>query len=179
MEKKKLDGEPGASNQMIWRQLTTGDIEQVSRITKLIHHDLPERDEVFAERIKLYPEGCLALVASHGSDFYGYAISHPIRRSHPPALDTLLGEIAPDADQYYIHDVAILPEARGSGLAQAGIAKLFAVAAQYPTSCLISVYGTTTFWSKFGFAPGKTDETMKKKLLEYGEEATYMERNNS
>ena len=40
-------------------------------------------------------------------------MSHFIRNRQPPALDSLLGEIAPDAGQYYIHDLAIRPEFRG------------------------------------------------------------------
>jgi ribosomal protein S18 acetylase RimI-like enzyme len=108
----------------------------------------------------------------------GYVISHPIRRLQPPALNSLLGKIASDADQYYIHDLAILPQLRGRGLAQECMIKLFAIAERYPTTCLISVYGTERFWGRFGFVPVQIDGVLERKLLGYGDDAIYLERKN-
>lgn len=155
------------------------------QIADVIHPGLPERSEVYAERVELFPAGCLALVESKsdgGEDYKlcGYMISHPIRRDHPPALDSLIGVIVSDADQYYIHDVAILPEYRGRGLAQEGIAKLLEVAKQFPTTGLVSVYGTADFWGRFGFV-GKAkaeDGGMGRKLADYGDDAVFLERGN-
>ena len=164
--------------QETWRELSVSDIPNLTRVADKIHPDLPESDEVFAERVKLFPGGCLGLVESKSDELCGYVISHPIRRLQPPALDSLLGEIASDADQYYIHDLAILPKLRGRDLARVCINKLFAIAKQYPTTCLISVYGTQHFWSRFGFVPVQIDDVLEKKLLDYGDDATYLERKN-
>ena len=128
-----------------WRGLSVNDIKSLARVADKIHPDLPESDEVFAERVELFPEGCLALLEGKDNEFCGYVISHPIMHHHPPALNKLLGEIASDADQYHIHDLVILPKLRGRGLAQECINKLFAIAKRYPTTCLISVYGTGPF----------------------------------
>ncbi len=49
--------------------------------------------------MELFLEGCPVLVEGEDEEVCGYAILHTIRRRHPPALDSLLGEIAPDADQ--------------------------------------------------------------------------------
>lgn len=174
----KVEAKSPAKAKAVWREMTIDDIESLVRVADRIHPDLPESDEVFAERVKLFPEGCLALVEGDENKLCGYAISHPIRRRQPPALDSLLGEIAPDADQYYIHDLAILPEARGRGLAQECIGKLLAIAKRFPTTCLVSVYGTTQFWGRFGFVPEEVDEDLEKKLLDYGDDATYLERKN-
>lgn len=159
-----------------WRQLSVSDIAGVLRVADEIHPDLPEGDFVFTERVKLFPDGCLALI--DGDEVCGYAISHPIRHSQPPALDSLLGEIAPNADQYYIHDVAILPKFRGLGLARDCIEKLLEVAKRYPTTCLISVYGTTPFWARFGFVAEQVNDVLSEKLREYGEDASYLTRHN-
>lgn len=161
-----------------WRELSVNNIKSLVRVADKIHPDLPESDEVFAERVKLFPEGCLGLVEGKGNELCGYVISHPIRRHQPPVLNSLLGKIASDADQYYIHDLAILPKLRGRGLAQECITKLFAIAKRYPTTCLISVYGTEQFWSHFGFVPVQIDDVLEKKLLDYGDDATYLERKN-
>lgn len=157
--------------------MSVGDVNGLLRVADEVHPDLPESDLVFAERVKLFPDGCLVLV--EGNEVCGYAISHPIRHRQPPALDSLLKEIAPDADQYYIHDLAILPKFRGRGLAAECVRKLLTVAERYPTTCLVSVYGTAPFWGRFGFVAEKVDTILSEKLLNYGDDATYLSRQNS
>ncbi|KAH7384495.1 hypothetical protein BKA66DRAFT_462316 [Pyrenochaeta sp. MPI-SDFR-AT-0127] len=163
-----------------WRGLSANDIHSLVRVANKIHPDLPEDDQVFKERIKLFPEGCLALAEEGevGGELYGYIISHPIIRHQPPALNQMLGQIAPEADQYYIHDLVILPQARGCGFAQKCLDKIFAIAGRFSTTSLVSVYGTASFWSRFGFTAQDIDETLKEKLLNYGEDAVYLERKN-
>ncbi|KAI1842882.1 hypothetical protein JX266_010900 [Neoarthrinium moseri] len=159
-----------------WRRLRLSDLKDVMRVASDVHPGLPERECVFAERIQLFPEGCLALVNS--AEICGYAISHPIRHNQPPALNSILGEIAPDADSYYIHDLAILDKFRGAGYASACIAKLLVVAECYPATYLVSVYGTGPFWRRFGFASVSRDSTLSEKLRQYGDDATYLRRQN-
>ncbi|KAH8598251.1 hypothetical protein B0O99DRAFT_616248 [Bisporella sp. PMI_857] len=159
-----------------WRQMSINDIDGLLRVADKVHPDLPESDYVFTERVKLFPEGCMVLVES--GDVCGYAISHPIRHHRPPALDSLLGHIALDADQYYIHDVAVLPSFRGRSFARECVDKLLTVAKRFPTTCLVSVYGTAPFWARFGFMPVLIDGVLEEKLRGYGEDAVYLERNN-
>lgn len=165
-----------------WRKMSVSDIDGVLRVADEVHKDLPESGQVFAERAKLFPDGCLVLVEENDSDstevICGYAISHPIHNGQPPALDSLLGEVSPDADQYYIHDLAILPKLRGRGLAEECISNLLTVAKRYPTTCLVSVYGTTRFWGRFGFAPEPVDTVLSEKLRDYGKDAAYLLRQN-
>jgi GNAT superfamily N-acetyltransferase len=160
-----------------WRQMSIGDVKGLLHVADTIHPDLPESEHVFAERVQLFPAGCQVLV--EGDEVCGYAISHPIRHGQPPALDRLLGEIAPDADQYYIHDLAILPQFRGRGRAAECIAKLLDVAARYSTTSLVSVYGTAPFWGRYGFVAGAVDDVLSEKLRDYGEDATFLLRQNS
>ncbi|KAK4107604.1 hypothetical protein N656DRAFT_785091 [Canariomyces notabilis] len=164
--------------------MTVDDIPELLRIGDAVHPSLPDSDYVFTERIQLFPEGCLILSDrdnNNNNKIYGYAISHPIRHGQPPALDSLLHKIPEDADQYYIHDVAILPELRGRGHATGGIRMLLEeVASRFPTTCLVSVYGTGPFWRRFGFeAVEAVDEALKEKLRNYGGGAVYMSRKNS
>jgi GNAT superfamily N-acetyltransferase len=157
--------------------MTDSDMVDVMRIADEIHRDLPEHEPVLRERLQLFPEGCLVLVEK--GDIGGYVVSFPIRRGKPPALNEMLGEIPRDADQYYLHDLAILPGFRGRGAASEGIAKILAVAERYPTTCLISVYGTVPFWGRFGFTPEPVDAAMEEKLRGYGADATYLTRKNA
>jgi GNAT superfamily N-acetyltransferase len=161
-----------------WRPLTLPDLTALIRIADQIHPDLPERPAIFAERITLFPHGCLALVLPSTNELCGYAISHPIRGRAPPALDILLGALAPGADQYYIHDVAILPAFQGQGLAQEGVERLLCVAEGFATAGLMSVYGTKGFWGRFGFEEVRDDEGVERKVRAYGEGAVFLERRN-
>ena len=160
----------------VWRQMTVNDVDGLLRVADEVHPDLPEGAHVFAERVYLFPEGCLVLVENE--KVCGYAISHPIRQRQPPALDSLLGKIAPDADQYYIHDLAVLPGHRGKNYAAECVNKLLDIAKGYPTSCLVSVYGTEPFWRRFGFCPEPVDDVLEDKLKDYGSGAVYLSRQN-
>ena len=100
-----------------WRGLRADDVPRLVKIAEEIHPELFEREEVFRERVTLFPEGCMALVDEHAS-LCGYAISHPIRLRQIPPLNRLLGDTNVGAEQYFIHDIAILPEYRGLGHAR-------------------------------------------------------------
>jgi GNAT superfamily N-acetyltransferase len=158
--------------------MTMGDIKGVLQVADEVHPDLPESEDVCIERMNLFPEGCLVFVQN--DQIGGYAISHPILHCQPPELDSLLGDIAADADQFYIHDLAILPRFRSQGLAAKCIDKLLtlAVAKGYTTTCLVSVYGTPSFWGRFGFLAEPVDEILSRKLRNYGPDATFMSRKN-
>jgi GNAT superfamily N-acetyltransferase len=159
-----------------WREMTVGDIPGILRVADEVHPDLPESSEMFTERVNLFPQGCLILTNADG-EVCGYIISHPIPYHQPPALDSLLGEINPEANQYYIHDLAILPKLRGQRCAAGGVKKLLKIAEErFPSTCLISVYSTSAFWARFGFIiePIDDDAVLKEKLRDYGDGATYM-----
>lgn len=160
-----------------WRQMTANDIETLLRIADQVHPELPENDAVFRERLRLFPQGCLSLIVD--GEMGGYILSHPIQRDQPPALDSLLGDIDPKSDQYYIHDVAVLERFRGRGLAADGVRTLLALAEGYSTTCLVSVYGTPPFWSRFSFDMVQPNEAMAQKLSAYGSDAVYMIRQNA
>lgn len=159
-----------------WRRLAPDDVKSLVRVADKIHPDLSESLEVFQERLRLFPTGCLGLYES--DELHGYVISHPIRRHQPPALNTMIGEIAADADQYYIHDLAIMPKLRGYGYAQACMEEILAIARGYSTTSLVSVYGTVPFWTRSGFLHVDVSEVLERKLQVYGPDAVYLERRN-
>ncbi|KAF1913423.1 acyl-CoA N-acyltransferase [Ampelomyces quisqualis] len=163
---------------VLWRKLTLDDIDSLASIANKIHPGLPESNEVFLERVGLFPKGCLALVDRQSNELVGYAISHPISYRQSPALNSLLGTLCQDADQYYIHDLAILPEWQGEGYAKTCIEQILQISKGYETTGLVSVYGTATFWEKFGFKPVETNDVLNAKLSAYGEDAVFLERQN-
>lgn len=160
---------------MPWRPMTARDLAEVQVLADAIHRDHPEDAEIFAERLRLYPQGCLAL--EEDGRLKGYALSHPWHVGRPPALNALLREIPRDATTYYVHDVALRPEARGRGhAAQAGgwLAR-HAQEAGFAHLSLVAVNRSQGFWERLGFrranVPGLED-----KLLTYGPDAVLMVR---
>jgi ribosomal protein S18 acetylase RimI-like enzyme len=158
-----------------WRTMTAADLDTVVAIAATVHPSFPERREVFAERLALAPEGALILEA-RGTPA-GYAITHPARRFEPPALDTMLGTLTEHPDVWYIHDVALLPSARGQGGASriAAIVAGEARRAGLERLALIAVNGSAPFWARQGF--GRIEHpALAGKLASYGDDAVYMER---
>jgi hypothetical protein len=90
-----------------WRPAHASDLPAVSTIAARIHPDLPERPEVFAEKMRLYPDGCRVLATDDG--IVGYGLAHPWMQHRIPPLDGFLEQLPGDADCLYLHDIAVLP----------------------------------------------------------------------
>jgi GNAT superfamily N-acetyltransferase len=159
--------------QALWQPMTREDIAAVDAIATRIHVGLPEHPFIFAERQRLYPDGCFMLDIDGRPA--GYAISHPWHYLRPPSLNTLIERIPTDASTYYIHDVALLPEARRSGAGTAIARRLIeqARAAGLSNASLIAVYDAAPFWHRQGFQ-FIDDPALTHKLAGYGVEARMM-----
>ena len=142
--------------------MTPEDIPQVFRISLCIH-SLYEDPEIFQERRSLSP-GSFVLIHE---TVVGYLISHPYRRDTYPPLNTLIHEIPKDADTWYIHDLAILPEYRGRGMVRPVLAlvKALALSQGFQEWSLVSIYGKEKFWKKMGFRLGAGYGTLMKQVI--------------
>lgn len=135
-----------------WRPMRVADLPAVAALEPLCHAPLPPEGELlFAERLALFPPGCLA--ADDAAGFAAYLISHPWMRAAPPALGSRLGALPEGADGLHLHDIAIAPRARGKGLVGAALAALIPVAQAAGLSAvtLVAVHGTATLWARHGF----------------------------
>jgi GNAT superfamily N-acetyltransferase len=158
-----------------WRAMTTGDLAEVEAIAARVHPGFFERPEIFAERLRLYPEGARLLVRDGAA--FGYVLSHPWHAKAMPALDSLLGALPANAASFYLHDLALLPAARGTGAAGRLVAALagHARTAGFPRMSLVAVNNSRGFWQKQGFAPVAVPE-LAAKLLSYEADAAFMVR---
>jgi GNAT superfamily N-acetyltransferase len=168
------DDSPADERLMIWSSMTSSDLVEVNDIAGRVHVDHPEDAAVFAERLELYPAGCFSL--RHTDKLVGYVISHPWHRQSPPPLNTLLLQMPVAASTYYIHDIALLPEARGSGMASVIVPALVdaAKSQSLPSLSLVAVNQSVVFWERHKFrvlVDGQLDE----KLRSY-EDARFMVR---
>jgi GNAT superfamily N-acetyltransferase len=155
--------------------MTPADLPAVSTIAAEVHPDFPEDDAVFAERLQLHPAGCRVLVGADGLG--AYVVSHPWPALSCPPLNALVGALPADAANYYIHDVALTPGARGAGHA----AEIVAVLAGHARSIgcaamsLVAVNGSARFWARQGFAIADVP-ALGAKLASYGADARFMAR---
>lgn len=156
-----------------WRPMTAADLPAVSAISDAVHGRYSEAVAVYAERLALYPAGCFMLEAEDAPA--GYLITHPWHRETPPKLGAMLDRLPPDADTFYLHDIALLPAARstGAGHAAVGLAVHTARGAGFGEITLMAVGGADRFWATQGFAiVGAAPEI----LASYGPEARLMRR---
>jgi hypothetical protein len=134
---------------------------------------LPERPEVLAEKIRLFPEGCRKLVID--GRISGYGIAHPWKLHEIPELNAFLETLPSSPDCLYMHDVAVHPSARGMHASNFFFKAIRAIAISKGIRKLacVSVYGTDELWSRFGFKVSANDG-MSGKLKSYGDSAKYM-----
>ncbi|MDB5614757.1 MAG: family N-acetyltransferase [Devosia sp.] len=160
---------------MHWRAMTTLDLPAVEAIAATVHPAFPEDLAVFAERQRLYSDGT-QLLEMNGQPA-GYVLSHPWMFGQLPALNALLGKIPADADTYYVHDLALLNPARGTGAAAMIVGDMLrhARVAGFSTVSLVAVNGSLPFWYKHGFRAVKLPE-LADKLASYEPSAKLMVR---
>jgi GNAT superfamily N-acetyltransferase len=124
------------------------DLDAVSELADAIHSSYPEDPTVFAERLRLYPDGCFVLVVD---EVKGYAISHPWA-GEPPQLNALLRAMPSNSDTYYLHDIALHPSVRAKGHAKEIVEEIVQrVSAQYRNITAVAVEGTLPLWHRMGF----------------------------
>ena len=154
------------------------DLAGVLAVADVVHPAYPEDAAVFAERLQLYADGCLVFEdGAAGDGIFAYVVSHPWRSNDPPALNAPLGALPAQPATYYIHDLALLPQARGRAAASSVVRQLIAgaTAAKLPTLSLVAVNGSVGFWRRHGFQP-IADAALAQKLRSYDADARFMVR---
>jgi hypothetical protein len=86
-----------------WRPATTADLPTIQRLSDEMHSSLPERPEVFAEKLALFKRGCFVLTWYEA--MVGYNVFYPWVLKNIPPLDSLLGALPRSPECLFIHDV--------------------------------------------------------------------------
>jgi ribosomal protein S18 acetylase RimI-like enzyme len=160
--------------------MAEADIAEILAVAAVVHPSYPEDPAVFADRFRLYPAGCLVLDGDRGEGDRGiaaYLISHPWLHGRPPKLNRLLGALPAEPTTYYIHDLALLPRARGAGAASAAVGMLaeHAASAGFSTLSLVAVNDSAGFWRRRGFHT-VADPAIDQSLASYDQAACFMVR---
>jgi GNAT superfamily N-acetyltransferase len=154
--------------------MTEADLDRVAAIAVLGFPDHFEGRPMFANRLALAAQGCFVL-AREDAEPMGYAISYPWRIDSAPPLNTLIDAIPADAEVIYLHDLALHPDARGTGATREIVERLAdqARAKGWPAIALVAVNDAAGFWAKQGFAV-RENAAVADKLASYGSDARYM-----
>ena len=113
-----------------------------------------------------------------GGALIGYLSAVPVRGLELPALDSRRCIVAADADTLYLHDLALLPAARGSGAGLALVRQVTAAGARLGLgrALLVAIQGSVPYWRRHGFDVVAGTAQVQTKLISYGADARLMQR---
>jgi hypothetical protein len=153
-----------------WRRAVAQDTAAIAVLARSELGDYGEAADLYAERIALAPDGCW--VFADGDAILGHCISHPWCRFAPPAMHAMLGTLPADADCWYLHDVVVAQEGRGTKAVERLLPILAEAAATHgiATLALIAVGGADAYWARQGFT------AVDRGAAGFGADAVYMER---
>ena len=150
--------------------MAEGDLKRVVDIAGVCYPNHPEDMDIFVERLRLFPDGCLVLAGDRTLE--GYVLSYPWRADAAPPLNALILGLPEIPEAYYLHDLALMPAARGRGHSRTALKRL--PADGLPIT-LVSVNGTAPFWERHGFVV-QASADLNHKLASYGADARFMMR---
>ena len=138
---------------------------------------LVESAEVFARRLAS-PANCSLVVEVDGQVGAYLAAYHSVQGKVTPLQGDFESAAAPGtADTLYLHDLAVLPQLAGRGLAQALLAPLHRQALEHGLrhAALVSVQGSQPFWVRQGYMVQTLVQALQRaQLASYGTGAVYM-----
>lgn len=136
--------------------------------------DFFESTRAFQSKLEQSASSCF--VACKRTQVVGYLIAMPALLSSPPLLNTETKTLPADPDTLYLHDLALMPDCRGTGIGAALVAAFFAeqMAFQLPNAALVAIQNSAPYWRRYGFAPAETTIDLGDKIASYGRDASYM-----
>ena len=138
---------------------------------------VPESAAALEAKRRAAPATCLA--ARRAGVLIGYLLSLPLRWPALPPLDCAEHPPQPNADTLYLHDLALLPAARGSGAGARLVRLALARGAGQGLgqAALVAIQGSVPYWRRHGFAVSAVpDAATAAHLRSYGADARLMRR---
>lgn len=151
------------------------DLHAVLDIQALCYGDgLPETAGSLMAKHAASPDSCF--VAEQDGRVQAYLFSLPWRLGSLPAHDASSCVLPEAPDCFYLHDLAVHPDARGGGAAAGLVARFLACAATRGQACLVAVQDSSAWWARHGFVTVDDPALRPAGLASYGEAARYMRR---
>lgn len=159
----------------VLRPMRINDLVSVLHIQSCCYDQSKQESEAsFLSKLQASPSTCL--IAEQNGHNVSYLIALPSDSALPPPLHAPNYTPPQRPDCLYLHDLAIHPAARGTGIATALIHLFFqrAQEAGLRHASLTAVNNSQSFWARYGFQPIEPDTRLASRLASYGQEAQYM-----
>ncbi|EAT11125.1 putative acetyltransferase [Oceanobacter sp. RED65] len=157
------------------RLLEESDVSQILTLQNLCFPEVePESDISFINKIKQSPSTCWGVFKD--GTLKAYLIAIPWRTGRPLSLDQI-DVLCVNPNCLYLHDLAVLPEMRGTGAAQTLLKYFFKalLKKKFSRAALVAIQGSKPYWERQGFSVQASSNAINEKLASYGSEAFYME----
>jgi ribosomal protein S18 acetylase RimI-like enzyme len=159
------------------RPMQMTDIAAIQEVQSLCYPaSYLESREAFATKLAGAPGSCWVAQDRDGS-VQAYLVCLPVDPDSFPALNAPLWTPPRQANMFYLHDLAIGPAARGTGLASDLVTHAMTHAREQALqqAGLIAVQGTCAFWRRFGFEADASGRLLSAdKLASFGLDAVFM-----
>ncbi|MDO5086930.1 MAG: GNAT family N-acetyltransferase [Comamonadaceae bacterium] len=158
--------------------LTPDDMPAVMHIQARCYQAI-EPESLLSMNAKRLASPATCLGAWRQRELLGYLLAVPVRWPLLPTLNSPSCTVPPDADTLYLHDLALLPGARGSGAGGRLVRQALAAgeALGLHGAALIAIQQSAAYWQGQGFVPAPPpDAAMRGKLASYGAGAQLMRR---
>jgi GNAT superfamily N-acetyltransferase len=159
------------------RAMSPEDLPQVLALQHLCYQpEFHEPLDAFESKLQAAPDTCW-VISNEPASVLAYLVSLPVAGENYPLLHARQWEAAAQADELYLHDMAISPALRGRGgshkLLQRAIAQ--AQGLRLPRLSLIAVQNSASFWMRQGFSARQpTSSQVAHKLASFGSDAMLM-----
>ncbi|GAB7125763.1 N-acetyltransferase [Silvimonas sp. JCM 19000] len=139
------------------RPVTLADLPAIDTIQQACYPaGFHEPLAAFASKLHASPHS--SWLAEQAGRVVGYFFTHPWCGAQPPKLGQALPALSTPADTHFWHDLAVLPQARGRGIAPALVehAMAWGRAHGLRQTRLVAVLQAEDFWRRWGFVPERT-----------------------
>jgi GNAT superfamily N-acetyltransferase len=135
---------------LAWRGMLHADVPAVAGLGARVYpSQLWEGLDAFRARRQI---GTGIVLTDPAGQICGYLLAHPWDDTAPPLTAEL--EPVPQVTTLWLHDLALVPEARGRGHAAQAVRRFLAWARMFPSASLVALDPVATrFWGRFGFRP--------------------------
>ena len=133
------------------RPMRPDDLDAVLRIQREAHgDDYQESAEVLGRKLQLAPDACW--FAECEGVGLGYVFAHSWAAGVPP-LHAPIARIPPHADQGFLHDLAVSPQARGAGVGGGLLERVMTWSQRLGHGALelVALPDALGYWRGFGF----------------------------
>ena len=160
------------------RALNTSDVDSLLHVQTICYGNaFLESREVFAQRLAA-PHHCSVGVVRTGEHaLKAYLVAYWSSLGKITPLDGHFTQPAAGEPVLYLHDMSVLPELAGQGVARRLVQHLMqqARARGLRQAALVSVQGSQTYWERQGFSACPVMDAQQSMHLEtYGDGALYM-----